>query len=301
MVLIRRALTIGFGGNSFFDHQTIRRYVIIFGRLFSDLTIERIDSNGIRQQTIGVPLAYGPREKWLSRLNVDPDLDREVAIQLPRIGFEITAMTYAPERAKTATTRNWVLKTDDAQKLESQYVGVPYDIEMAMSVMVKNANDGAQILQQILPFFTPDWTISADMIPEMGFKTDIPIVLVSVAVEDIYEGDFETRRALIWTLDFQIRGYLYGPIKTREIIKKVTTDTFVPSGSSLTIQDTDIGTTPTASRIETTPGLLANGSPTTNSTASVAYTTITADDDYGFAQDFFFFNDGTIHELGDND
>jgi hypothetical protein len=288
---------MGFGGNAFFDHESIRKYIIIFGRLFSDLSVERSDANGVRQQTLPVPLAYGPREKWLSRLNVDSDLGREVAIQLPRMGFEILGITYAPERAKGAIQRNVAVSTSDSQKLKNQYVGVPYDFEISLSIMVKNANDGAQILQQILPFFTPDWTISANMIPEMGFKTDIPIILTSVATEDQYDGDFDPRRALIWTLDFQVKGYLYGPVKTDEIIKKVTTDFFIPTPVANTfIQDSDIGTTATASRIETTPGLLADGTATTNSTASVAYTTIDANDDYGFAQDLFFYSDGTIHE-----
>jgi len=230
-------------------------------------------------------------------LNTDPDLNRDVAIQLPRMGFEITGMTYSPERAKQSSQRNVTNSTTDPQKLLSQYVGVPYDIEMSLSIMVKNANDGAQIVQQILPYFTPDWTVSANMIPEMGFKTDIPIVLVSTAVEDAYEGDFQTRRALIWTLDFQIKAYLYGPVKSAEVIKRVITDTFIPaSDGTETIPDTAIGSTATASRIVTTPGLLADGTPTTNSAASVATSTIDASDDFGFAQDFTFFDDGTKHD-----
>mgnify|MGYP006429923683 CR=1 FL=1 len=291
---------MSFAGNQFFKHDLMRRYVYYFGHLFDSMVVQRYDSAGTRIQSIQVPIAYSPKEKMLVRVREEPDLDAgRVAMQLPRIGFEMTSMAYSAQRKLNTLNRYVKVVDTDEQKLNMQYQSIPYDLTFSLYIMVKNAYDGVQLLEQIVPFFTPDWTATINTIPSMDITADIPITLQSVVTEDVYEGDFDTRRALIWTLDFEMKAQFYGPVKTSDIIKKTIVDMYVPTlnttagGTSNTvIADSEIGTTAREHRLTTTPGLTASGVATANSTRSVAYTTIKASDPYGFAQDLDFFQDG---------
>lgn len=206
-------------------HGAIRKYVIAFGNLFNDIIVQRLDANGDRIQSLAVPIAYGPKEKFLVRLAQDPNLDQPVAIQLPRMGFEIVGMTYSPTRKLSSTLKNISVTTDDERK-RTQYVPVPYDLNVALSIFVKNADDGAQILEQILPYFRPEFTTNIILVPDMDIRVDVPVVLNNVSIEDTYEGDFQTRRALIYTLDFNVKAYMYGPVSTQGVIKRAITNVF---------------------------------------------------------------------------
>lgn len=201
-----------------FYHDTIRKYVILFGTLFNNVYI--VKGNGTdTTQTIRVPIAYGPKQKFLTRLTQDPNLDRPTAIQLPRMGFEMTNISYAGERKLPTINRITVQDPDNTNKLAYQYMPVPYDIEFSLYVMVKQAQDGTRILEQILPYFTPDWTATLNLDPSMQHKYDIPVILNDVSVEDTYEGNFTERRALIWTLKFTLKGYIFGPTRKQGPIK----------------------------------------------------------------------------------
>ena len=145
-------------------------------------------------------------------------------IQLPRMGFEITGMSYAGQRKLSSTLKNVRYDTSDDNRLRSQFVPVPYDIQVLLSIFVKNADDGTQILEQIVPYFRPEFTTNIKLVPSMNIVMDTPIVLNSVNIEDTYEGDFLTRRALIWNLDFTIQGYFFGPVSTTGLIKSSATD-----------------------------------------------------------------------------
>ena len=260
-------------------HGAIRKYVIAFGNLFNDIIIQRLDLNGNRIQSILVPLAYGPKEKWLVRLVQDPNLDADVAITLPRMGFEITGMSYASSRKLSSTLQNVRLRPSDFSRLNTQFIPVPYDIDFQLSVFVKNADDGAQIIEQILPFFRPEFTTQVNLIPEMQIVVDTPIVLNGVTIEDTYEGDFDSRRALIYNLTFSVKAYLYGPISNSGIIQRAITN-FV---------DTTTDAEPTIDRITITPSQFANGSPlfvpSGNTQLSVAIDQISANTDFGFTTD----------------
>lgn len=232
-----------------YHHGVLRKYVVIFGNLFNDIKVQRFNTAGQRVQTLDVPLAYGPKEKFLVRISQDPNLDQEVAISLPRMGFEMTGMTYAPQRKLPSTIKNFaVTNTTDDNKLNTQYTPAPYDIGFRLSIFVQNADDGVQIIEQILPYFSPEWTVTANLIPSMGIKADIPTILNSVTTEDTYEGDFATRRALIWTLDFTMKGYVYGPVRTTGVIKRssINVHTTTNSGVALTdsVTTTDVTTLP---------------------------------------------------------
>ena len=256
----------------------------MFGTMFNDIDVQRFNTAGTRIQTLRVPIAYGPKEKSLVRLAQDPNLDRDVAIVLPRMSFEITSMNYNSTRKLPSTIKNVYTYTDQ-DKLKYQYTPVPFDINISLSVFVKNADDGVQILEGILPFFTPEWTNSINLIPELKLKMDVPVVFNDISTEDTYEGDFSTRRALIHTLNFTVKGYLFGPVRSQGIIKRVvaTTNIETTSGSSSAI----------SSILTATPGLTANGTPTSDSTITVPPTQISSTDNYGFIEDQQFFGGGT--------
>ena len=262
-----------------FYHGTIRKYVIAFGGLFNDIYVQRLDVNGNRIQTIAVPLAYGPKEKWLVRMAQDPNLDQEVQITLPRMGFEIQSLAYAPQRKLSSTLKNIKLKTSDYDRVDTQYTPVPYDINIMLSIFVRNADDGAQIVEQIVPYFRPEFTTNVILIPEMGITVDTPVVLQDVSIEDTYEGNFDTRRALIYNMNFQVKAYMYGPVSNSGLIKRAITNLY---------QDT-AADTPKLERITVTPSQYANGaplfSPSANPNSSVNISNISAESDYGFTVD----------------
>jgi hypothetical protein len=272
-----------------FYHQSLRRYIIMFGNMFNDLVVRRYDANGNNIQAIAVPLAYGPKEKFLVRITQDPNLDQQIAMQLPRLGFEMTTLNYDGQRRLNAHNRHIKVTTDE-DKLDFNYAPVPYDLQFNLYAYVRNADDGAQILEQIVPYFGPEWTNSLRIIPQTNITQDIPTILNTVSIEDTYEGDFETRRALIYTFDFTVKAYFYGPVRRQGVIKRSQIDFgIVTSNVGNKISLEDIALTGRSSRIVIQPGLLANGSPTTNSAASIPYNQIDADDDYGFCSNTFFY------------
>tara|TARA_Y100000310_G_C20676427_1_gene813348 strand:+ start:844 stop:1569 length:726 start_codon:yes stop_codon:yes gene_type:complete len=228
----------------------------------------------------------------LIRLGGDPDAGKQVGLQLPRIGFEITSINYAPERKLPKVVKNVKVSSSDGDVLQSQFAPVPWDINISLSIMAKNADDGMQIIEQIVPFFTPDYTISVNTIPSLGIKADIPVTLQGAILEDAYEGDFETRRALIWGLDFIMKTYIYGPITTTGVIKKAQVDLLIPANNSLLITANDISNTARSERVTVIPARYANGSPSTNSLNTVASSEINANSVYGFATDLVFYTDG---------
>ena len=191
-------------------HGLVRKYVAVFGTLFNDIHVQRRNSSGNVTETIKVPLAYGPKQKFLTRISGDANLDKKVGMQLPRMGFDMTSMAYSPERMLHPLHNRTSKYKGETGVVKSP---VPYDFAFALNIFVKNADDGTQIIEQILPFFQPDFTVTINALPTMGIKIDLPIVLGGVNVEDSYEGDFLSRRALIWTLDFTVKGYLYPNIK----------------------------------------------------------------------------------------
>ena len=258
-------------GHSFY-HSVIRKYVIMFGNMFNDIDIVRYDSTGTPTQTIRVPIAYGPREKFLARLRADPNLDRDVAIQLPRLSFEMTNMSYDGSRALNKLQRNTSIATSN-DALRSQFVPVPYNFDFVLSAMFSNNEDAVQVVEQILPFFRPEFTHSVKLVAEMGEYYDIPTVLSDMQIEDTYEADFQTRRAIIYTFNFTVKGYIFGPVSKKGVIKRTIVD----------ISANNIVDAPFNNRVILTPGLLANGSPTTNATASIATSSISANSDYGLA------------------
>jgi len=261
-----------------FYFSSIRKYIILFGTLFNNIHISRTDKNGHITMIERVPITYGPKDKMLTRVVQDPNIDRQTATYpLPMMAFEMTGFDYDGSRKLQTVNRIAVVNPDHADQNKYQYVPVPYNIGFQLSILVKNAEDGNKIVEQILPYFTPDWTTSVHLIPEMNVNMDIPVVLNRVNLEDVYEGDFKERRSLVWTLDFTMKGYLYGPVKSKKIIKFSNTEFFVVKGDM--VANT---TNPAVAYIQIQPGLTANGQPTSNSSFSIPVVNIVATDDFGY-------------------
>ena len=208
-----------------FYHETMRKVIISFGTMFNDIHLVRKDNNGTITQSMKVPLAYGPREKFLVRLREDADLTKQVALTLPRMGFEIKNLSYDSARKLNRVQRFKTVKGSETKQLDTQYMPVPYNLDIELYVMAKQSDDALQIVEQILPYFQPDYTITvADL--GGGTKRDVPVVLNSITYEDNYEGEFEQRRALIYTLAFTAKFYLYGPVSSSKVIKTVSVDQY---------------------------------------------------------------------------
>lgn len=233
-----------------FYHDTIRKYVILFGTLFNDVYIIKNDGTD-NTQTIKVPISYGPKQKYLARLTQDPGLNKPVAIQLPRISFELSDISYAPERKLPTINKIAVQDPTNPDKLYYQYSPVPYDFEFNLSIMVKQAEDGTRILEQILPFFTPDWTPTLNLDATMQHKYDTPVTLNSVTSQDTYEGNFVDRRALIWDLQFTMKGYIFGPTRKQRSIKTSIINLYEVGGN--TTIAAAVGNTQVSETITTIP------------------------------------------------
>jgi paraquat-inducible protein B len=210
-----------------FYHSTIRKAVVAFGNLFNNIFIDRSDQNGNVVQTLKIPLMYAPRQKFLARIDAISDsLTRsDIQVILPRMAFEMLSIQYDPTRRVSLIQQNRA-NNNTSNTVNSQYVPSPYNIQMALYIYVKNQDDGLQILEQILPYFNPDFNLSINAIPQLDIKNDLPIVLDDVQYQDDYEGDFEQRRAIIWTLNFTLKLNFFGPINRADVIKNVTVNNF---------------------------------------------------------------------------
>ena len=210
-----------------FYHETIRKIIVAFGTTFNNVQLVRKDSSGNITQSMKVPLAYGPREKFLVRLRSDADLSSKVAVTLPRIGFEIQNLTYDATRKLNRVQKfKKVNAGNNTRSIDTQYMPVPYNLDVVLYILAKQSDDALQIVEQILPYFQPDYTITVNDMADMGIKRDIPIILNGITYEDSYEGDFEQRRALIYTMNFTCKFYLYGPVTSSGVIKTVQVDQF---------------------------------------------------------------------------
>ena len=291
-------------------HETIRKYVAVFGTLFNDINIQRKNSSGVVTEQIKVPIAYEAKDKMLLRVRRGSKADESVGISLPRMGFDLNAIVYDPTRklntlgqtyaANTATTSSTLLK---------QYNPVPYNFDFTLSAMVDNSEDGAQIFEQIVPFFTPEFTVSVNLVPSMNIKPDITIILNDVSIEDSYEGELVIRREIIWTLNFMLKGYIYPDVKSGSITKSVIVNLRLPTEAGISeyivledstdfsrnyiLLDADAGS-PDATGImkvlnESSSDAAMAGIKTRITTTPGA-NDVVASDDFGYSQTFEYFD-----------
>ena len=307
---------------STFYHQTIRKYVAVFGTLFNDINIERKNSSGTIVERLKVPLAYGPKQKWLLAIQETAAERKVTATRTPRMGFAMTGVSYDAVRKLNTIGRNVAANTSStATNMTTMYNPVPYNFDFQLFILVKNAEDGTQILEQILPFFTPEFTLTVNTIPAMDIKADVPILLNSASVADEYEGDLSARRTITWTLDFTLKGFIYPNVTSGQIIKSVEVNFRIPGGDTeietaefiifedstpdtrnyILLDGFDEGTayrTFSRARIvneSTTDGVQ---DATIKSRVSIVPSPLSAlaDTDYGFSETFEFFDEGRYND-----
>lgn len=213
--------------NTKFYWGTIRKSIVAFGNMFNNILIDRKDASGIVIQTLKVPLSYAPRSKFLARITAMPDpQNQNFQVLIPRMAFEMVGITYDGNRKISLLQQTRTVSGSSTTTLNSQYAPTPYNIDVNLYTYTKNQDDGLQIIEQILPYFNPDYNLTLNTIPELGIKNDLPIILNNVSYEDDYEGDFTQRRAIIWTLSFTMKLNFFGPVNKQGIIRRTNVDIF---------------------------------------------------------------------------
>ena len=256
-------------------HELIRKTIVAFGTLFNDLYIYRRSSTGKINQKMKVPLAYGPNQKFLARIDQDStrgaDNVKTTALTLPRIGFELTGLTYDPSRKLNRIQKFKKVKGADSKSLSNVYMPVPYNVSFTLFTMAKNSEDALQIVEQILPMFQPDYTVSLNVMPQLDIVRDVPIILNDVTYEDSYDGAFTERRVLMYTLSFTAKMYLYGPVTSTSVIKQVQVDQYTNTNTTTARREQRYVVTPNP-------------------------TSADADDDFGFNETRSFFQDADEYD-----
>ena len=230
---------------TYFYHEIIRRTIISFGTIFNDIHIRHRNSDNGEISDMRVPLAYGPVQKFLARIEQQPNLNKATQISLPRMSFEMNSIQYDPTR-KAGVTQTF--KASDGNKLKKVYMPVPYNLGFELNILTKLNDDSLQIVEQILPFFQPSFNLTIDLIDSIGEKRDVSVVLDSISFQDDYEGDFSTRRALIYTLQFTAKTYMFGPIAdtTDGLIRKVQVDYYADTNRETAKRELRYTATPKA-------------------------------------------------------
>jgi len=248
-----------------FYHRTIRKIVVAFGTLFNDIEIIRYTKNMSQaKERFRVPLHYGSKEKYVTRLLSDPNLLKSVNVTVPRMSFELTSMSYDVSRKQQSLLRNF--SANNSTRLNTQFAPVPYNFDFSMSIYVRNTEDGTQILEQILPFFTPDFNVTVDFIPGMDQKYDLPIILNSVNTTTEYEGDFSSTRYITWDLEFTAKGYIWPAVKTAKYIRQANTNVYLSENPADYANTGNLA----ISEVKTTPNPI----------------TAEPDDEFGFSEEF---------------
>jgi len=233
----------------YFYHEILRKTIIGFGTLFNNITIKHKKDTGEVVSLIKVPIAYGPIQKFLARVEQQPNLNKPVQITLPRMSFEFVGLSYDPTRKVTSTQTFVSPSITDGTDIRKSYMPVPYNMDFELSIMTKLDDDMLQIVEQILPYFGPSYTLSLNLLSSIGEKRDVPVTLNSISMSDNYEGDYTNRRALIYTLRFTVKNYFFGPISSAsdDIIKKVSLG-FISGDTKATTRDLTYSTEPVATQ-----------------------------------------------------
>ena len=267
---------------NYFYHEIIRKTIIAFGTLFNDVHVRHTDQAGNAESDLKVPLAYGPSQKFLARITQQADLNKPVQITMPRMSFEMTSIDYDPTR-KTSLVQTF--KTcDDGSKVKKVFMPVPYNIGFELNILSKLNDDSLQILEQILPYFQPHFNLTIDLVDSIGEKRDIPIILESVNFQDDYEGNFDTRRALIHTLRFTAKTYLFGAIADSSdgLIRKVQVDMYSSTDRATAKREMRYIVTPTAKEDKNNDGVID----------VTDHALLEPGDSFGFDEEWQFLGDG---------
>lgn len=268
--------------NDPFYFSIFSKMTAAFGSMFNDIIVPRFDANGAVNALVHVPISYAPKEKVEAREIDDPNIDKQSAVSpLPRISFEMQAPHYDATRSLNPTQSSAIVKDVATGGYKHQYMPVPYNFPFTLWVYAKTIVDGNKIVEQILPFFRPEFPLKIELIPELNYAANVPVILNSVNMTDSYDGDFKDRRAIIWTLDFTMKGYLFGPITEDKVIKFANVNFYAPTIVNL-VDAVGNTTFKPIDRVTSQPGLTANGQPTSNIALTIPYQQINADDPYAY-------------------
>ena len=266
---------------TYYYHEIIRKTIIGFGTLFNDIHIRHAGEGGTNHSEIKVPLAYGPSQKFLARIQQQADLNKAVQITMPRMSFEMTNISY------DATRKSSLVQTfkacDDGSRAKKVFMPVPYNIGFELNILSKLNDDSLQILEQILPYFQPHFNLTIDLVDSIGEKRDIPIILESIGFQDDYEGNFDTRRALIHTLQFTAKTYLFGPVADSSdgLIRKVQVDMYTSTDVKTAKREVRYTVTPTSKVDRNDDGVINEED----------HKLLMPGDDFGFSETTEFFAD----------
>ena len=268
---------------TYYYHEIIRKTIISFGTLFNDIHIRHQDDAGKDVSDLKVPLAYGPSQKFLARITQQADLNKAVQITMPRMSFEMTNISYDSTRKSSLVQ---TFKTcEDGTKAKKVFMHVPYNIGFELNIMSKLNDDSLQILEQVLPYFQPHFNLTVNLIDSIGEKRDIPIILESIGFQDDYEGNFDTRRSLIYTLQFTAKTYLFGPVADSSdgLIRKVQVDMYTSTDQKTAKREMRYTVTPTSKIDRNDDGVINE----------VDHKLLQPGDNFGFDEDWEFFSDST--------
>lgn len=268
-------------GNAPFDHDLIKKYNQLFSTLFNDITIIRPQADGTVSKIVKVPISYAAKDKVLLRTDQEPDVTgKQVAFQAPAMSFEIVDIQYDGER-KLDTLGRLSYTASDKRYKSSVYNPVPYNIFYNLYIYVKNTTDGTRIVEQILPFFTPDFTPRVELFSEANIAPvhDIPVWLNSVRVDENYEGSFTQQKTIVWTLSFTLMALFYGPVKRIPVIKFANVALYIANAE---VDPLTINTSGIAAHVTVQPGMDANGDPTSNVNNTIPYANIAANDNWTY-------------------
>ena len=266
---------------TYYYHEIIRKTIISFGTLFNDIHIRHQDGAGKDVSDMKVPLAYGPSQKFLATITQQADLNKPIQITMPRMSFEMTNISYDSTRKSSLVQ---TFKTcDDGSKVKKVFMPVPYNIGFELNIMSKLNDDSLQILEQILPYFQPHFNLTVDLIDSIGEKRDIPIILESVGFQDDYEGNFDTRRSLIHTLQFTAKTYLFGPVADSSdgLIRKVQVDMYTSTDIKTAKREMRYTVTPTSKIDRNDDGVINEAD----------HKLLQPGDNFGFDEEWEFFAD----------
>ena len=267
--------------NEFFYHNTTRKLVTTFGNMFNDIVVRRFNAEGVKMTNLPVPIEYGSKQKYIIR-NARQNEGEKIQIQLPRMHFLLTNISYEPERKINPTNQNVHRKSAGAVK--TQFVPIPMRLDFELGIMARTQDDALQIVEQIIPYFTPSFVNEVKLFPEMDREYDCRTTLESINQQDDFEGTSEETKIITWTLQFVMHVWYAGPISSNGLIKRVQVD-IIP------VSDDNFEQFSAHSRIVTTPGLTADGQPTSDPTLTVPYSEINPEDPYGFITEIDFYTE----------
>ena len=271
---------------TYYYHEIMRKTIVAFGTLFNQIYIRHDDRSGNTYSDLKVPLAYGPSQKFLARLEQQEDLNKPVQITLPRMSFEMNNIQYDSTR-KVGITQTFKAVDKSTSAVKKVFMPVPYNVGFELNILTKLNDDALQIVEQILPYFQPSFNVTIDLISSIGEKRDVPVVLDSISFQDDYEGDFSTRRALIYTLRFTAKTYLFGPVADSSdgLIKKVQVDYYADTNTQTAKREMRYIATPKALTDKNNDGVV--------NAADDAL--LGPNDDFGFNETTTFFSDSKTY------